>query len=312
MAVGRAAELLAEFPANPEPAPVPPPSLGAPSRADEVQAFSAVYAVSLADAIDRGQGDRVAKTMTAALGYADFVAGESVSSAVSAMAVSDRLCEAIRAMPKQMDAQIIEALRGSLEAASGKPIDLSMAIKAESARLKAWLEALKAKTGAEPIETVIAAIQKEAGRRGLSPEHRTALEAFLKKGSVDGKTVPAQVIAAEAQVAYDCASKMLEAAAAGKPAQVEFPMAADHPLASVYAAHIRMGLSSPAPVTKLRLENMALVELTLRLVQRIPPPPDLLEYGPMAQSPATLKPYRYKVGPDGFELLRPATEGGSQ
>src|SRR5207253_3099260 len=114
------------------------PSLLPENRGDEILAISRLLAVDLADAIDRSNPGRAEATLRVAMRYADMVSCESVSSWVTAGAVSDSLAQGIKSVGRQLDSKMTDTLRRVIDEVDKKPPNSSKAIEGTMARMSAW------------------------------------------------------------------------------------------------------------------------------------------------------------------------------
>ncbi len=307
LATAKAVEALRFFGKFDGTPPPPPLALGAPNRTEEVAALAPVFAVELADAIDRSDPARAANVLRSALSYGDYVAAESVAGGITAGTVADYLTMAIRTTSKQIDQSMNEALRQSLAPFAARTGIGTVARNAEIARLQAWVGSLQPDGPAVPLESVLRTVREAGARKPIPPEIGESLVSFTEKHSQKTDSIPAAVIVDEAKMAVGIAVSMLENFNKQVSEPILWPTidVVAHPVASLYFAPINPYSNQASEIGALREEGIRMIELAIRLSHLSQLPADLRELGDDSVSPYNSQVYRFHLVEGGYELTRP-------
>lgn len=260
-----------------------------------------LFAVELADAIDRDQPDRASQALVAAFAYADRIGTRSVSQWVRANGLADRLCVGIRSVAPQVDEQMAQQINETLRQIADWKVDPKPAIEFSKRRIEEWRNQEIAATPVDKLLTTYGTSLN--GRQVLSQELANKIRGFAKKLG-DSQTLAAAALQAERDLAADAVLSFLNAAQQDPTVVLQLPDAAQHPIALLFVLYFRSDMEMAPRLIPLRLESIRLVSLTARILAT-GLPKDLTPFGEDAVSPVTNLAFGYKVEGQSFELVRP-------
>ncbi|HWP30709.1 MAG TPA: hypothetical protein VNK96_03145 [Fimbriimonadales bacterium] len=284
---------------------VPPPNLVPPNRTEEILVLSRVLAVELADAIDRNDAKRAAAALRAAFHYADYVASESIASALAASAITDVLISGVKTVSSQLDASMTEHLLNTIEEVANSPAPIESTFQNEKARLRKWKDTLAHSKQPVSVAQFLSKIKEFlSAENRLNPDTEKMLRAFAKKTSKKSESLPPALLAQGASLAYRRVEETLAAALKGKPTPNLDLDPKSHLIASLYLWRLKPWLINAKDLDAIRQENFRLLALSIRLLS-MELPDSLQTFGENAISPVNGLPFEYKRLENDFELVRP-------
>jgi len=283
----------------------PPPNLVPPNRTEEILVLSRVLAVELADAIDRNDAKRAVTALRAAFHYADYVASESIASALAASAITDILISGVKTVSSQLDASMTERLLNTIEETSNTPAPLDDTFRNETARLRNWKDSLVQSKQPVSVSQFLSKIKEfTSAENRLKPDAEKMLRALAKKTDRKTENLPPTLLAQGASLAFRKVEETLSGARKGKPIPNLDLDPKAHPIASLYLWRLKPWLTSAKDLDVIRQENFRLLALSVRLLS-MELPDSLQAFGEAAISPVNGLPFEYKRIENDFELLRP-------
>lgn len=260
-----------------------------------------LFAVELADAIDRDEPQRASRALAAAFAYSDEIASRSVSQWVRANGLADRLCVGIRSVAEQVEDQIAEQIEATLKDIASWTVDPRPAIEFSERRVEEWRAKAISQT---PVSGLLATYGTSLnGRQVLSPELAHRIRS-LAQAKGNAELLSAATLKPEVEIAAEALLSFLRAALQNPAAAVPLPDAEQHPIALLFVLYFRSEMELAPRLVPLRLESIRLVSLTARIIAANFPK-DLTPFGEDAISPVTNLLFGYKVDGEDFELLRP-------
>ncbi|RMG22748.1 MAG: hypothetical protein D6724_09795 [Armatimonadetes bacterium] len=260
-----------------------------------------LFAVELADAIDRDEPQRASRALLAAFAYSDEIASRSVSQWVRANGLADRLCVGIRSVAGQVEDQIAEQIEATLKDIASWNVDPRPAIEFSERRVEEWRAKAISQT---PVSGLLATYGTSLnGRQVLSPELAHRIRS-LAQAKGNAELLSAATLKPEVEIAAEALLSFLRAAPQNPAAAVPLPDAEQHPIALLFVLYFRSEMELAPRLVPLRLESIRLVSLTARIIAANFPK-DLTPFGEDAISPVTNLLFGYKVDGEDFELLRP-------
>lgn len=304
-AVGLALEKLRNVPAGSRFAGDPPVSMFPIERAPEVLRLGRLFAVDLADAVDRNEPERAAAVLRAAFNCSDYLSTESVSASVAAAGVADMLGTGLVSVGKQLDSHLSERLIHELDRLESVTQSATAALDNERARLAAWCKSLSESKESKQIDELVQGVTGQSSGRFQADEQLLRnLRQFAKRTSGESDSIPADVIAQECELAVSTATQVLGAASEGRAAPLVLPDPAQHPLAVLYLSVMRPWLEAAPTIAALRLESLRLLKLHIQILA-LGLPDTLDSFGETAKSPVNGQPFQYRKSDTEYELLRP-------
>lgn len=304
-AVGLALDKLRKVPVGSRFAGDPPVSLFPIDRAPEVLRLGRLFAVDLADAVDRNEPERAAAVLRAAFTCSDYLSTESVSASVAAAGVADMLGTGLVSVGKQLDSHLSERLVQELDRLERVTQSATAALDNERARLTTWYKAQSASTKPKQVDELVQSVTGQSNARFQADEELIRnLRQFAERVSGQPNLIPANVITRECELAVSTATQILDAASEGRATPFVLPDATQHPLAALYLSALRPWLEAAPTIAALRLESLRLLKLHIHILS-LGLPDTLESFGETAKSPVNGQPFQYRKNDTEYDLLRP-------